>query len=67
MTTITKISVLMKKRRKNRDLTVGRVISAVVFAVLMSTLIVFAMYYDPNKQYSNSFFDDVSQVMTWQD
>jgi len=57
----------MKKRRKNKDLTVGRVIAAVLFAVLMATLIVFTMYYDPNKQYSNSFFDDVSTVMKWSD
>jgi hypothetical protein len=35
------------------------------FAALMAFLIVFAMYYDPGKQYSNSFFDDVSDVMKW--
>jgi hypothetical protein len=58
---------MMKKRRKNKDLTLGRVISAIIFAVLMSALIVFTMYYDPSKQYSNSFFDDVSKVMNWQD
>jgi len=57
----------MKKRRKNKDLTVSRVIAAVLFAVLMASLIVFTMYYDPNKQYSNSFFDDVSTIMKWND
>jgi len=55
----------MKKRRKNKDLTVGNVISAILFATLLSALIVFAVYYDPEKQFSNSFFDDVAKVMQW--
>jgi len=56
----------MIKRRKNKDLTLGRIISAILFAILMAALIVFAMYYDPSKQYSNSFFDDVSKVMSFE-
>jgi len=55
----------MKKRRKNKDLTVGKIISAILFATLLTSLIVFAMYYDPEKQYSNSFFDDVAKTMQW--
>ena len=41
------------------------IISAVIFAVLMTFLIVYAMYYDPGKEYSNSFFDDVAKTMQW--
>ncbi|MDH5471368.1 MAG: hypothetical protein OEY87_00505 [Gammaproteobacteria bacterium] len=55
----------MKKRNKRSQITTSNVIGAVVFALLMTALIVFAMYYDPNKQYSNSFFDDVSEFMKW--
>ena len=55
----------MKKYRKNRDLTPGRIIAAILFAVLITSLIVFALYYDPNKQYSNSFFEDVSETIKY--
>jgi hypothetical protein len=57
----------MKKRRKNKDLTFGRIMAAIFFGVLMAALIVFAIYYDPSKHYSNSFFDDVSKEMQWRD
>ena len=55
----------MKKRKKNKDLTLSRFIAIVLFAVLMTSLIVFTMYYDPSKQYSNTFFEDVSNVIKW--
>ena len=53
------------KRKKHSEITLGRVIGAIIFAVLMTLLVVYAMYYDPNKEFSNSFFDDVSNAVRW--
>ncbi|MCW8853474.1 MAG: hypothetical protein OQK76_05405 [Gammaproteobacteria bacterium] len=57
----------MKKRKKHSQVTAGNIIGAIFFAILMTALIVFAMFYDPNKHYSNSFFDDVSEFMKSRD
>ncbi|MDH5484528.1 MAG: hypothetical protein OEY43_04755 [Gammaproteobacteria bacterium] len=54
-----------KKQKKRKKTSAGSIISAIIFGLLMGFLIVFAMYYDPGKQYHNSFFDDVSEVMKW--
>lgn len=61
------LKAIMKKRKKQNQVTLSSIIGAILFAVLMTGLIVFAMYYDPSKQYSNSFFDDVSEAMKWRD
>ncbi len=55
----------MTKFKKHSEVTVGRVISAIIFALLMAFLIIYAIYYDPDKEYSNSFFDDVSNAVRW--
>ena len=54
------IETIMKKRKKRSKVTASSIIGAIFFGVLMAALIVFAMFYDPNKHYSNSFFDDVA-------
>lgn len=53
----------MKKLKRNKDLTPGKIIAAILFVALLSGLVIFTIYYDPNDQYSNSFFDDVSETM----
>lgn len=55
----------MRIHKKNKKLGLARIFGLIMFASLMTGLIVFAMYYDPGKQYSNSFFDDVSQAAKW--
>lgn len=55
----------MPKFKKHSEVTVGRVIAAIIFAILMTLMIVYAIYYDPDKEYSNSFFDDVSNAVKW--
>lgn len=57
----------MKKRKKRSKVTASSVIGAIFFALLMTALIVFAMFYDPSKQYSNSFFNDVADFMQWRE
>ena len=55
----------MTKFKKHSEVTVGRVIAAIIFALFMTVIIVYAIYYDPNKEFSNSFFDDVSNAVRW--
>jgi len=55
----------MKKCKKRSQVTASSIIGAIFFGVLMTALIVFAMFYDPNKHYSNSFFDDVATFMQY--
>ena len=55
----------MNKRRKHSDITSGNIIAAVIIGILLAFLIVFAMFYDPDKQFSNSFFEDVSNAVQW--
>ena len=55
----------MKKRKKRSQVTAGSIIGAIFFGILMTALIVFAMFYDPSKHYSNTFFDDVATFMQY--
>ena len=55
----------MKNRSKRSTFDWGRLISAIVFVVVMFGLVLFAMYYDPERQFSNSFFEDVSNAIQW--
>ena len=55
----------MGKFKQKNDITLGKVISAIIIGVLLSALVVFTIYYDPNKQFSNSFFNDVSNAIKW--
>lgn len=57
----------MKKRKKRSQVTAGSIFGAIFFAVLMTALIVFAMFYDPDKNYSNTFFDDVATFMQYRE
>ena len=51
--------------RKRKKTTPGSIIAAIIFGLVMGFLIVFAMYYDPNKQFHNSFVDDVAEAIKW--
>ena len=55
----------MKTRKKHSEFSIGRLIGAIVFVLLMFGLVIFTIYYDPNKQFSSSFFDDVSKAVQW--
>ncbi len=55
----------MKKLKRHSDITPGRIIGAIIIGFLLAAMIVFTMYYDPNAQFSNSFFDDVSNAVQW--
>ena len=55
----------MNKHKKHSDITPGNIIAAIIVGILLAFLIVFAMFYDPDKQFANSFFEDVSNAMQW--
>lgn len=55
----------MKKSNKHKQFDLGRLLAAIVFVVLMFGLVLFTVYYDPDKQYSNSFFEDISNTIKW--
>ncbi|MDH5765514.1 MAG: hypothetical protein OEZ38_05805 [Gammaproteobacteria bacterium] len=53
----------MNKPNKNNQLTTSNIIAAILFALLLIGLILFATYYNPDDQYSSSFFDNISDFM----
>ena len=55
----------MKSTKKRKSIDWGRLVTAIVFVVLMFGLVLFAVYYDPERKYSNSFFDDISNAVQW--
>jgi hypothetical protein len=55
----------MNKRRKSSDLSFGRIASAIFFIALMVGLVLFAVSYDPQSQFSSNFFEDVSNAVQW--
>lgn len=55
----------MKKPKKHAQFDWGRLFAAIIFVVLMFGLVLFAVYYDPDKQFSNSFFEDISNAIQW--
>jgi hypothetical protein len=55
----------MKKSKKHKQFDLGRLFAAIVFVVLMFGLVLFTVYYDPDKQFSNSFFEDISNAIQW--
>ncbi len=55
----------MKKRKNSLRKSLGRIVAATFWILVIVGLVLFNIYYDPNKQYSNSFFDDVSETMKW--
>jgi len=55
----------MKKRKSSLGKSIGRVIAATIWILIMVGLVLFNIYYDPSKQYSGSFFDDVGETMQW--
>ena len=55
----------MNKNRNPNNFTFGHVVGAVIFILIMIGLIVFAAGYDPESQFNNSFFEDVSNAVQW--
>ena len=55
----------MKKRKSSLGKSISRVIAATIWILIIAGLVLLNIYYDPNKQYSGSFFDDVAKTMQW--
>ena len=56
---------MMKKTRQHNEFGLARIIGALIFALLLLGLVVFTFTYDPEKQFSSSFFEDVSDAVQW--
>lgn len=55
----------MRTGKKNKSLNPGQLVAAIVFVVVMFGLVLFAAYYDPQRPFSNGFFEDVSNAVQW--
>lgn len=55
----------MTPDKSRKPISIGNIISAVVFIVLMVAMVLFAMAYDPGEQFSSSFFEDVANAIQW--
>ena len=52
-------------KKKHSEFSMSRLLGAIIFVVMMFGLVLFSVYYDPSKQFSNSFFEDVSNAVQW--
>lgn len=55
----------MKKQSKRSQITGGQIFGVIFFISLLIGLVVFAAGYTPGSDYSNSFFEDVSNAVQW--
>lgn len=55
----------MKKRKGTLRHSIGRVVAATFWILIIIGLVVININYDPGKHYSGSFFDDVGEIMQW--
>jgi len=53
----------MPQKTKHRKIDWGQVIGAVIFIALFVVLIYLGVYSDENRQFDNSFFEDIGKVM----
>ena len=57
----------MSKGKKHHNLDKSQIIGAIIFIVLIISLILLGLTYDPDGQYTSSFFEDVSNAIQWKD
>lgn len=55
----------MKKRKRNLGQSIGRIIAATFWILMIVGLVLLNVYYDSDKQYSGDFFEDVAKTMQW--
>jgi len=55
----------MKKRKSSLRKSIGKIIAAIFWILIIVGLVLLNINYDPNKHFSGSFFDDVSETMRW--
>jgi len=55
--------MIMPQKTKHRKIDWGQVIGAVIFIALFVVLIYLGVYSDENRQFDNSFFEDIGKVM----
>ena len=55
----------MTEFKKRNKLSRGQIISAIIFIVLMIAMVLFAIAYNPDQQFSSSFFEDVANSVQW--
>jgi len=55
----------MKKTKRKKKLDIGQLISAIVFTFLLISLILLAVFYESNVEFTSTFFKDVSDAIKW--
>ena len=55
----------MKKSKKRKKINIGQILIATFWILLVFALVASTILYDPNAQFSNSYFDDVAKAMHW--
>ena len=62
--TIVPSSVFGKDASSNK-INIGQIVIATFWILFIFALVAFTVLYDPNAQYSGSYFDDVAKSMRW--
>lgn len=55
----------MKKVKPKKKLDIGQLIGAIVFIFLFIALILLAVFYESNVEFTSTFFEDVSDAIKW--
>ncbi|MCW9013853.1 MAG: hypothetical protein OQL06_08725 [Gammaproteobacteria bacterium] len=55
----------MKHTKKHNKISIGNLISALIFALLLIAMVMFTITYDPSKQFASDFFEDVANSIQW--
>lgn len=55
----------MKKVKRKKKFDIGQLIGAIVFIFLFIALILLAVFYESNVEFTSTFFEDVSDAIKW--
>lgn len=55
----------MKKVNRKKKLDIGQLIGAIIFIFLFVALILLAVFYESNVEFTSTFFEDVSDAIKW--
>ncbi len=55
----------MRKIKRKKKFDIGQIIGAIVFIFLFIVLVLLAVFYESNVEFTSTFFKDVSDAIKW--
>ena len=55
----------MPRKRKQLNIDAAQIVGAVIIISLFTGLLLLGLFYNPDNQFSSSFFEDVSNAIQW--